>query len=84
MRRGGRTATLARMSSSLDGQLLSERELADLRSRLMRRYPSVNDPVRIEGAIGAAILAFAGARVKNFLPILVERSAAQRLNSTPA
>ena len=55
-----------------------QRALHDVRRRLERRYPST-DPSVVHLAISVAYESLSSARVRDFIPVLVEREAADRL-----
>lgn len=63
-------------TSARDDQAL----LAETEERLVARWTAEGvAPDTVRGAVAEAFHRFAGARVRSFLPILVERSVRQRL-----
>ncbi|MDV6247985.1 hypothetical protein [Rhodococcus opacus] len=58
-----------------------EHEIDVVRTRLIERYPDL-DPVVVEGVIVAALGRLDGCRVRDFVPLLVERAATRTLGAT--
>ena len=54
-----------------------------VRARLHQQYPDL-DPTMVEGVINAAYHRFDGCRIRDFVPLLVERAAARALDTTRA
>jgi len=64
-----------------DAQLHAARR--SISASLQRRFPSIS-PVVLQQSIDRAIDTFSAARVRNFLPILIEREAAAALRAAHA
>ena len=60
-----------------------EHEIDGVRTRLIERYPDL-DPVVVEDLIEAALGRLDGCRVRDFVPLLVERAATRTLDATPS
>ncbi|MDH6292268.1 MULTISPECIES: three-helix bundle dimerization domain-containing protein [Rhodococcus] len=58
-----------------------ERDIDVVRTRLIQRYPDLDSGV-IEDLIAAELGRFDGCRVRDFVPLLVERAAARTLDAT--
>lgn len=56
-----------------------QRALVDVRSRLQKRFPDLDDAI-VDAAVRVAHSELTG-RVRNFVPVLVERVARDRLSS---
>lgn len=62
----------------------SEKHNIDVvRTRLIQRYPHL-DPEVIEDLIEASLLRFDGCRIRDFVPLLIERAATRTLDATPS
>ncbi|MDT2008072.1 hypothetical protein FXW78_34140 [Rhodococcus opacus] len=57
-----------------------EHEIDVVRTRLIERYPDL-DPVVVEDLIEAALGRLDGCRVRDFVPLLVERAATRTLDA---
>jgi hypothetical protein len=57
-------------------------DLLEVKRRLIVEYGTTVPPLDIERYVDAALDSFAGARVRNFIPLLVERSVRDRLRSS--
>ncbi|TYL50256.1 three-helix bundle dimerization domain-containing protein [Agromyces mariniharenae] len=55
-----------------------ERELAEVIDRLITRFPAARR-AEVEGAVTVEYLALDGNRVRDFVPVLVEKQAKKRL-----
>jgi hypothetical protein len=58
-----------------------EHDIDVVRSRLIQRYPELDSEV-LENLIVAVLGRFAGCRVRDFVPLLVERAATRTLDAT--
>ena len=58
-----------------------EHDLDVVRTRLIQRYPDLDSGV-IEDLIVAALGRFDGCRIRDFVPLLVERAATRTLDAT--
>jgi hypothetical protein len=58
-----------------------EHDIDVVRTRLIQRYPDL-DPALIEDLIEASLRRFDGCRIRDFVPLLVERAAARTLDAT--
>ncbi|MFC0449114.1 three-helix bundle dimerization domain-containing protein [Rhodococcus jostii] len=58
-----------------------EHDIDVVRTRLMQRYPDLGPEV-VEDLIEAALGRFEGCRVRDFVPLLVERAATRTLDAT--
>ena len=62
---------------------VTERQHIDaVRTRLYQRYPDL-DPTTVDGMIHSAQHRFDGCRIRDFVPLLVERAAIRALDNTP-
>ncbi|PBC39170.1 hypothetical protein CJ179_37660 [Rhodococcus sp. ACS1] len=58
-----------------------EHDIDVVRSRLIQRYPDL-DPEVVEDLIVVVLARFDGCRIRNFVPLLVERAATRTLDAT--
>ena len=73
-------AASPRTEDKTEPELLNEsRELERLVTRLRDRYPTLA-PDQIRTAVNVAVHAFDGAKVRHFVPLLVERMARESLD----
>lgn len=57
-----------------------DRLIAQTRTRLTAKYPSVSEET-VARAVASAHAHFAGHRIRDFVPLLVERMAKEKLSS---
>ena len=63
----------------MDGN--EEHDIDVVRTRLIQRYPDL-DPAVIEDLIEASLRRFDGFRIRDFVPLLIERAATRTLDAT--
>ncbi len=63
----------------MDGN--EEHDIDVVRARLIQRYPDL-DPAVIEDLIEASLRRFDGCRIRDFVPLLIERAATRTLDAT--
>jgi hypothetical protein len=57
-----------------------DRLIAQTRTRLIAKFPSVSEE-NVAGAVESAHAHFAGHRIRDFVPLLVERMAKEKLST---
>lgn len=80
--RGKRFPTLAWGRTIVVMDVTEQQHIDAVRSRLYQRYPDL-DPTTVDCMIYAAHHRFDGCRIRDFVPLLVERAAVRALDNPP-